>query len=108
MWLMFSRHDLHEAMGYKLGEVPFGKLTTPAEMRIGLARAQYYSPTIRNVRTLAEREGWNGEDTQTAIAFYTTLRLEVAQESLHEVFAKSAHPPFIVDMPHKKGGPPVV
>ena len=92
---MFSKYDLHEAMKFRVGELPFDRKITPQEMRVGLARASYYSTVIRNVRTMAELEGWNGEDTMTAIAFYTTLQLEVAQQSMHDVFAKSANPIYV-------------
>lgn len=76
---MFSKYDLHEAMNLRPGTLPFNKPITPAEMRVGLARAQYYNQIIRNVSVMAEREGWSGEDKYTALAFYTMLQLEIHQ-----------------------------
>jgi len=96
---MFSKYDLHEAMNLKPGEMPLRKPPTPAEMRVGLARAGYYSTVIRTVRNIAEREGWNGEDTMTAIAFYTTLQLEVSQQYLSDVFMKMENPLLVVKDP---------
>lgn len=73
---MFSRADLHEVMGLRLGELPFGKPITPAAMRAGMARASYYQTTMRNVTIMAEKEGFSGEDKYTALAFYALLQLE--------------------------------
>lgn len=74
--MMFSKYDLHETMNLRPGELPFAKPPTPAAMRVGLARAQYYSTIVCNVSVMAEREGWSGEDKYTALAFYAMLQLE--------------------------------
>jgi hypothetical protein len=73
---MFSKHDLHEAMGYRLGEMPFCNPPTPQEMRKGLARAQYYCTILNRVANMAEHEGWTGEDKYAAAAFYLLLQNE--------------------------------
>lgn len=71
--------ELHEVMGYPLGELPFVKPPTAQEMRKGLARATYYATLLRNATMMAEREGWSGEDKYTAIAFYLQLRNETLE-----------------------------
>jgi hypothetical protein len=76
MLIMFSKHDLHEAMGYRLGEMPFDKAPTPMEMRVGLARARYYNTILNRVECMVEKMGLSGEDKYTAIAFYAMLQNE--------------------------------
>lgn len=92
---MFSKHDLHEAMKLPLGEWPT-KLITAAEMRVGLARANYYSTLLRDVSCMAEREGWTGEDKYTAMTFYLQLRLEVLEDQNYRRAMLEPMPSFIV------------
>lgn len=93
---MFSKYDLHEAMNYRPGETPWVKPPTPQEMRVGIARASYYSTILRQINNVAEREGWSGEDKYTALAFYTTLQLEVYQIRELRRIELEPMPPFIV------------
>ncbi len=73
---MFSKHDLHEAMGYHLGEMPLAEPPTPQKMRVGLARAQYYNTILNRVVSIAEHEGWTSEDKYTVMTFYLVLQNE--------------------------------
>jgi hypothetical protein len=119
---MFSKYDLHEAMGYKLGETPWESPPTPQEMRVGLSRALYYSTLLRNAAMLSEREGWTDVDKYTAMAFYMTLAHEQLERNFLEVTARLPPPPiviggandvagmvnmapFVAGGPIKKGGP---
>lgn len=92
---MFSKYDLHEAMKLPLGEWPM-KPITPAEMRVGIARASYYSTIARQVSNMAECEGWTGEDKYTALAFHLMLRLEVLEDQNYRRASLEAHPMFLV------------
>lgn len=91
---MFSKHDLHEAMKLKLGDVPWAEPFTPQQMRAGMARAMYGSPLIRQINNVAEREGWSGEDKYTALAFYTTLQLEILEDIAFRRVELEPMPPF--------------
>ena len=85
---MFSKHPLHEAMKIEPGQWP-SKGFTPQEMRVGIAKASYYSTIARNVSATAEHEGWSGEDKFTALAFHLLLRLETLECSHEEVYVRT-------------------
>lgn len=100
---MFSKYDLHEAMEYKPGETPRTSPPTPQQMRVGMARASYCSTILRQINNVAEHEGWSGEDKYTALAFYTTLQLEVYQ--MRELRRLELEPAPLMVFPNRPCGP---
>lgn len=84
--------ELHEVMGYRMGELPFAAPPNPQLMRKGITRATHYSTLIRQVAVMAEREGWTGEDKYTAMTFYLLLRNEELETANFDRFMRDPNP----------------
>lgn len=67
---------LHDEAKIAPGQYLWDKQPTPQEMRQQLIRASRSSHVLCNVRIYAEREGWSGEDTYTAMAWFAMLEAE--------------------------------
>lgn len=50
----------------------------------GMHMLRAMSPLVSQCMTLAEHEGWSGEDAMTLLAYHALLALERSQDALYE------------------------